>query len=254
MRIKITLRVTPGDYIDVNYQYRLASWVYQVLTSSDNTIGRFWHDMGLSFSETDNRRYKFFTFSNLYFPKYELVGRKMYIKSDHISFIFSTYINEIGMVFIDGINKNRGFFTGKYFSIKQIELINEPEIYSGITLKSTSPIYVQWNNIHLNPSEYHDIYSESIHKNLTSKYNVFYSSDKRDFVPTKITLLSGYKAKTIAIREGKRGQTKIKGYIFTFKIEGDYRIIEIGYKSGFGQGNSMGFGCVEPWTEKQVER
>ncbi|RHV89191.1 CRISPR-associated endoribonuclease Cas6 [Odoribacter sp. OF09-27XD] len=245
MRIKVTFHTAPGDFIDINYQYSLASWIYNILTVSDNKIGSFWHDSGLSFSSTDNRKYKFFTFSNLHFPKYEQIGRKIYIKSDYVSFIFSTYIDKIGMCFVDGINKSKGFFAGKYFSVKQVEIISELEIYSGVILKSTSPVYVQNNSIHLSPFEHYNIYSEAIHRNLTSKYNVFYSSDKRDFMPTKIMLLSDPKPKTIAIKEGKQGETKLKCYLFSFSIKGDSQLIKIGYKCGFGQGNAMGFGCVD---------
>lgn len=62
---------------------------------------------------------------------------------------------------------------------------------------------------------------------------------------TSVTIVSGIKPKLITIKEGKDSETKIKGFIYTFKVEGDPDLIEIGYKSGFGQANAMGFGFVE---------
>ena len=98
MRIKVILNADPGDFIDINYQYSLAAWIYRVMDKSNSGSAEFWHNSGLSFSETDNRRYKFFTFSNLYIPKFRLEGRRMYILSDYISFIFSTYIDELDVI------------------------------------------------------------------------------------------------------------------------------------------------------------
>ncbi len=244
MRIKVTFEIHSGDYIDINYQYALAAWVYRILNKCDTNVTSFLHDKGFSFTETDNRRYKFFTLSNLNIPKYRVEGRKIYIQSFHISFIFSTYINEIGYNFIKGIMSDRGFYIGKYLKVGNIEALKETEIKSGMTFRTISPVFVQHNSIHLHPLEHKEIYSASIHKNLTSKYNVFYSTHK-DFMPTSIKVISKVKTKILSIKEGRETGTRIKANLFTFKIKGDPELIEIGYKSGFGQNNAMGFGCVE---------
>jgi CRISPR-associated endoribonuclease Cas6 len=39
--------------------------------------------------------------------------------------------------------------------------------------------------------------------------------------------------------------TKIKGFEAPFKINADPELIKIGYDCGFGNGGSMGLGCVE---------
>jgi CRISPR-associated endoribonuclease Cas6 len=217
MRIKVILNADPGDFIDINYQYSLAAWIYRVMDKSNSGSAEFWHNSGLSFSETDNRRYKFFTFSNLYIPKFRLEGRRMYILSDYISFIFSTYIDEIGCDFIGGLSENPGFYVGKYLKVKEIQVLREDDIKSGVILKAKSPIYVQSDSLHLNPIEHKDIYSAAIHKNLSSKYNVFYKSDRHDFIQTSVTIVSGIRQKLITIKEGKDSETKIKGFFFTFK-------------------------------------
>ena len=254
MRIKVILNADPGDFIDINYQYSLAAWIYRVMDKSNSGSAEFWHNSGLSFSETDNRRYKFFTFSNLYIPKFRLEGRRMYILSDYISFIFSTYIDEIGCDFIGGLSENPGFYVGKYLKVKEIQVLREDDIKSGVMLKAKSPIYVQSDSLHLNPIEHKDIYSAAIHKNLSSKYNVFYKSDRHDFIQTSVTIVSGIRQKLITIKEGKNSETKIKGFLYTFKVEGDPDLIEIGYKCGFGQGNAMGFGFVDVIEHKTTQK
>lgn len=79
--------------------------------------------------------------------------------------------------------------------------------------------------MHLNPVEHKDIYSAAIHKNLSSKYNVFYESDRHDFIQTSVTIVSGIRQKLITIKEGKDSETKIKGFLYTFKVEGDPDLI-----------------------------
>lgn len=245
MRIRVTLNTQPGDYIDINYQYSLAAWVYRILNKCDAGITSFLHNKGFSFSDTDNRRYKFFTFSNLYIPKYRIEGRKMYIQSNFVSFVFSTYIDEIGYNFVKGVMLDPGFYVGKYLKVGNIEVLKENKIESGVILKSLSPFFVQHDSIHLHPLLHKEIYAKAIHKNLSSKYTVSHKCDYKSFAPTSIYILSDVKTKLIYVKEREKTGTKIKANLFTFKIEGDPELIEMGYKSGFGQGNAMGFGCVE---------
>jgi len=56
--------------------------------------------------------------------------------------------------------------------------------------------------------------------------------------PDKIT-------KLITIREGREGETKVRGFMCPVTIEGDERLIRLAYESGLGEKNSMGFGMIE---------
>jgi len=51
--------------------------------------------------------------------------------------------------------------------------------------------------------------------------------------------------KGITIKAGKPDQTKIVGYLFTFHLEAPAELLRIGYYAGFGEKNSIGFGCGE---------
>lgn len=39
MRIKVILNADPGDFIDINYQYSLAAWIYRVMDKSNPGSG-----------------------------------------------------------------------------------------------------------------------------------------------------------------------------------------------------------------------
>lgn len=241
MRIKITLNVLPGTIIDVNYQYHLASFVYKTLSKQDNEGGKFLHDLGYSFSDNDNRRYKFFTFSNLNISRFKLDRRDLIINCDTISFIFSTIKDEIAIRFMNGVLKQKTVLS-KNITLRDVEIIPEPDFNSGMILKAISPIFITKSDLHLGPNDQY--YNEAISINLSSKKTVL-SGERRDLNELNIIPIGHIKEKCITIREGKEGECKNKCFTYTFKVEGDPELIEIGYKCGFGKGNAMGFGCVE---------
>lgn len=239
MRVKVTFSVPIGYSIDMNYQYWLGSWVYRCMNNADPEFTKLWHDKGVSKFESDNRSYKYFTFSNLFFPRYSVKGRKIYSLGREAEIIFTTYSSKVGELFVRGaLNSN---FRG--MEICRIEVMPEPIFQNEAIFKTLSPIHSQRDNIHLNPIEHSDIYAEAIGHNLSVKYNLWHSTNIVFEYP-KIEILSEPKAKTIAFKEGTDKEIRNKGYLFTFRITGDPRLIEIGYKAGFGQGNAMGFGCV----------
>lgn len=62
---------------------------------------------------------------------------------------------------------------------------------------------------------------------------------------TRLRVLSAPKAKTIALRAGTPQETKMKGYLFNFELQGEPELLRLGYYGGFGRLNSQGFGCTE---------
>ena len=101
-------------------------------------------------------------------------------------------------------------------------------------------------------------FSENIKKNLINKYQTFYKTDYADRDnDNKHEFKFSFDVNYIAKRHGKISKlihfkkidgnmrTKIKGFEAPFKIVADPRLIKIGYDAGFGNGGSMGLGCVE---------
>lgn len=241
MRVKVTFSVPPGYSIDMNYQYWLGSWIYRCMNEADPEFTEFWHNRGISeFASFDNRSYKYFTFSNLFFPRYSIKEGKIYSLGSEAGIIFTTYSNKVGELFVRGsLNTN---FRG--MQAYKIEIIPEPTFGNEAIFKTLSPIFVQRDSVHLNPVEHAKIYAEAIRHNINVKYNLWHSANVCFDLP-KLEVLSEPKAKTIAFKKGSEKEIRNKGYLFKFRITGDPRLIALGYKAGFGQGNAMGFGCVE---------
>lgn len=61
----------------------------------------------------------------------------------------------------------------------------------------------------------------------------------------EIKMTGESKGKLIRIREGDYSETCVKGYFCTFEIRGNPEIIKLGYDTGFGINNSLGFGYTE---------
>ncbi len=61
----------------------------------------------------------------------------------------------------------------------------------------------------------------------------------------EINIIGESKGKLIRIREGDYSETCVKGYFCTFEIRGNPEIIKLGYDTGYGINNSLGFGYVE---------
>jgi CRISPR-associated endoribonuclease Cas6 len=57
--------------------------------------------------------------------------------------------------------------------------------------------------------------------------------------------LSQPRQKGITVKMGTPQQSKLVGYHYNFKIKDDRELLRMGYYCGFGEKNSMGFGCCE---------
>ena len=98
--------------------------------------------------------------------------------------------------------------------------------------------------VHLPPEN--PKFAELLHLNLLEKYRAFYGQEPDASWPvTHLRLLSIPKAKTITLKAGTSQETRIKGYMFQFELEGQPELLRLGYAGGFGRLNSQGFGCVE---------
>ena len=109
-------------------------------------------------------------------------------------------------------------------------------------------------------------YGDLIAGNLWEKYYSFRSKNTRNGVRIsepdgegrkiydslgKFVFQSNGKArsKLITIKQGTPEETKVKGYLYEFTVEGPPELIRMGYYAGFGEKNSLGFGCVEIISE-----
>ena len=61
----------------------------------------------------------------------------------------------------------------------------------------------------------------------------------------RFELINKPKSKLIKIKTDTPQQTHIKGFLFDFKLSAPVELMKLGYFAGFGEKNSLGFGCGE---------
>lgn len=252
MRFELNLKLKHGRELPCNYLYELSSLIYNILQAGDAEFTDWLHNKGFC---KEKKAFKLFTFSNLFIPHFEIIGDRIRILSDNVRLIISFYPIETIDVFIIGLFKNRTFTLGDQksrvdFEILSIKKLPEPKFTSILHFKSISPLFIEeqfsdsHKTNHLSPEN--PKFAELLHSNLLEKYRAFYGIEPDpSWCLTQIRLLSVPKAKTITIKSGTPQETKIKGYMCCFELNGIPELLRIGYYGGFGRLNSQGFGCVE---------
>ncbi|MEA3414944.1 MAG: CRISPR-associated endoribonuclease Cas6 [Thermodesulfobacteriota bacterium] len=267
MRVKITALTESPATIPFNYNFALHSAIYGLIEKSSGEYSRYLHDKGF-INETVKKRFKLFTFSKLFFTPTR-IQKNGFHQVKEISFIFSTPIEQSYEHLILGLFSDQTFhlnFSGEKinFSVTRVEAMPEPQFNNECKFLCLSPIAVSTQREkangrleqhyldYMNPEE-REHFIENIKKNLINKYQTFYKTDYADhdhefkfsFDVNYITKRQGKISKLIHFKKiDKNTKTKIKGFEAPFKIIADTELIKIGYEAGFGNGGSMGLGCV----------
>jgi len=278
MRLKIQFE-TKGkkQILPLNYQYPISAWIYKVLAKADIEFTEMLHYEGYVLE--NGKKFKLFTFSKLSFPKHtwriipnsdrmEVWARKTWLT---VSFQLPEQIEK----FVTGLFKDQKVFIGDKISGIEMQVANVEnlgqELFTGqdsqdlqdyddvvLKFKTISPIVIGYfedgkkNEQYINPmnSEYKTIFIN----NLMDKYKATGDNNidinKINFEVTKLytkTELQTIKAFTPA-------ETKVRGYHYEFSLTAPKKIIEVGYNSGFGSMNSVGFGFCEVELNKKLKQ
>jgi CRISPR-associated endoribonuclease Cas6 len=235
MRLRIQVSKKDKRPIPFNYQYPLASNIYEKIRKSDDSLAHRLHS-----SEED----KLFTFSWLDFEDGNISRGLNFSKG---WFFFSSPDNEIIQALSKGLLKNPYLdIYGIKLEVDTINCLPPMELFEKARFRTLSPIYLKtlrdvsgelksWD---LFPSD--EDWSKAFSNNLLNKY-CNHSGVKRDHS-------RGLEVDTVGRFESKR--IKIAGSyrrcsMLTFDIEGDRELLNFGYQVGFGEKTAMGFGCVE---------
>jgi len=264
MRFTLTLSTDlsskSGNTLPINYQYELSSWIYKVLNSSDNDFARWLHETGYI---NQNRKFKLFTFSNLRPEKYKIEGDRLKIESGHTGLTISFYLPGVAEHFIKGLFMDQVIrlgdrYTSAEFRVSLVEKLNDPDFKRTMSFRTISPLTISRNDgteskhaQYLSPDA--PVYGELLINNLLNKYkalsdngliNVKDSTLKTEGI-IAFNLTDKSRQKLIRIKAGTAEETFIKGYIFSFTFDAPVELMRIGYYGGFGEKNSLGFGCCE---------
>ncbi len=233
MRIRVELKRLNSAVVDLNHSYHIASLIYRCIQRSNPNLSLELHNPGM----------KFWTFSKLMVPnlKFKIVGDKMVIESDGVYFYFSTPKTEVAIAFVEGLLKKPEVKIGSAeFLVSEIKVVREREIGSKGKFVTLSPISVTT----VRNGRTYDLYPddpkfyENLWKNLVKKYNALYGKEPSD-CKLEIEVLK-VKPKRIKVKN-----TYHRCVEMVFKAEGSKELLELGYKAGFGERNSMGFGMVK---------
>lgn len=244
------------NIIPIDYQYPLASVMYKIIEKGNSTYSRWLHETGIS---DGNKKFKYFTFSRLKPQKYKVDGDKMIIINSKTEFFASFYIDNHAEPFIMGLFKDTEIELGNAlyrsnFRISSVEKLKDFDFRDRMSFRCLSPIVVSYKPDskkypdYLKPDDKR--FAELLIKNLLQKQQLFYDRAEIPILETLIRncnfkIWGDYKKKGVTIKKGEPGETKIIGYDFHFSIVLPEAMQRIGYYAGFGEKNSMGFGCVE---------
>ncbi len=233
MRIRIELEGMESTVIDINYSYHIASLIYRCIQRSDPTLSLELHKPGM----------KLWTFSKLIVPKrrFKILGEKMIIESDTVHLYFSTPKNEVATAFVEGLLINPEVRIGSAeFLVSEVRVVKEREIGRKAKFVTLSPISVttvrEGRTVDLYPND--PKFYENLRKNLIKKYIILYGKEPPD-CKLEVKALK-VKPKKIRVKN-----THHRCVEMVFNAEGSRELLEIGYKAGFGERNSMGFGMVK---------
>jgi|Deesub1362A_J573_1020465.scaffolds.fasta_scaffold00054_141 CRISPR-associated endoribonuclease Cas6 len=238
MRLRVTLDSVGENILDLNYSYHLASLIYRSIERVDQSLSLFLHKPGV---------FKFFTFSKLMPSKGRFrieEGRMIIDNGAH--FFFSTMKNEIAAKLVEGLlTKPEVKIGDAEFVVSEIKVLKEKDIGEREKFVTLSPINVttaedsgngRLRIVDLYPNN--PRFYDNLRRNLVKKYAAFYGKQ-----PDKVDLeLKVLRAKTKRIRIKNTFHRCVE---MVFEAEGSKELLEMGYKAGFGERNSMGFGMVK---------
>ncbi|MCK4661776.1 MAG: CRISPR-associated endoribonuclease Cas6 [Bacteroidales bacterium] len=256
MRFRLTLTINKGsrnsNLLPLNYQYEFSSWIYHTIHYGNKEFADWLHEQGYT---KNGKKFKLFTFSNVDVPEYKIVGDRLNILCNEVCLYVSFYPIEALEHFISGLFRNQEFTIGDKksrvaFYVKTVEKIVEPEFYDEMTFKSLSPILVSYKkNSEKKYAEYllpeGEKYKELFLNNLLVKYNSYNTDLDMINMIYNMDILSKPKSRLITIKANTPHESKLRGYLFDFKINAPAEIVKLGYYAGFGEKNSLGFGCCE---------
>jgi CRISPR-associated endoribonuclease Cas6 len=251
MRFKLNLRVNKGAHgnlLPISYQYELSACIYKIIAKSNDLYASWLHNNGFT---NFNKRFKMFTFSNLY-PQCKAIGDRMCILNDTMYLYLSFLPEKSTEEFVKGIFIDNQLTLGDskskvQFQIVNIEALTTPSLHI-CEFNTLSPVSVSTKREngsieYVSPER--EGYDRMLINNLKEKYLAFHGKPFVGDESFEFNLLSPAKSRLITIKANTSAMTKVKGYQYRFKLKADDKLMHIMYEAGIGEKNSTGFGMVD---------
>jgi len=255
LRLHIELEHNDRGIIPVNYQYAVSSWIYSRLAVADPEFSSWLHEQGY---RDGFRSFKLFTFSNIQIQG-KLFDDDRLILAEKNGFLEISFLVEEAMgIFISGLFNDAAFRIGDAkssagFVVRSVECLKNPDFLETMHYTTLSPIVVsrfdetRGQPAYLSPDQ--PGYGELFFNNLIHKFSVAKGAQNTiddNLMPQmgNFRLLSEPHSRLITIKAGQAKESKIRGFMFDFSLTAPVSLHRTGYFAGFGEKNSMGFGCV----------
>lgn len=255
MRFKLVLEVnkrTFGNTLPINYQYEQSAAIYKILSYGDKEYAAWLHENG--FQLESGKTFKLFTFSRFKIEKRRILNDRIKILSDTVEWQISFLPEKSTEEFIKGVFNNQIFEIGdKYscvqFVVKTIEIIPLPVFGESMQFSTMSPMCLKFKREdgkidYISPN---DVRAKQIlFVGLVDKYYSLYGI-KLDFSIEDMAfdILNEPKPVLVTMKSGTSNQTKVKGYMFKFRIKAPVELLKVMYDGGAGSLSSQGFGCLK---------
>ena len=263
MRIKITCDIGGGIDLPINYNHFLTGVIYQFLKGSDPEYADFLHQDGY---ESENRRFKLFTFSQLMAKQREIRGSQIHFRSLLTWFVSSSqepFLENFAAALIQ-----HGIIQIQHhrLRVQDVEVLRQPRFGPQMHFRCLSPITMSTMRERDSRLSTHYClpddpqFSDLVRQNLIRKYHTVYRHPPPDesfamtFDQTYIDNKNGRVTRLVNYKG-----IRIRGVVSPFHVVGTPELIRVGYECGFGDKNGAGFGMVEiaqrqPKVEKSESR
>ena len=256
MKFKITLQTNMqyGNLLPFNYQYEQSAVIYRILAQADMQYSSWLHENGYLLHEA--KRFKLFCYSPFIFEKVkplpeagclDIIGEKVVW---YISFIPEKSTFE----FIQGIFAHQSFTIGNKehrvaFDVVGVEAMSMPQLTEQMAFQAMSPICVKLHED--NKTQYlspdNPMFAQGVLKGLMARYESIHGQpfdmENKEFsfelTDKKV------KSKLITIKANTPYESKVRGYLCSFRIKAPLELMKIAYEGGIGEQCSQGFGFIK---------
>ena len=265
MRFKLTLKKLDNKAIlPINYQYPLSVWIYRMIQNAESSYSLFLSKKGVN---TLRKSFKYFSFSDLFLSKYELLTNeegikdRISIQSPNITLQISFYLDKICESFIKDLFANKLLILGDQktqarFEVAYVDALPLQIESETVKLKTLSPVVLKRKKEdgtmgYISPKheEFEQYFLDNLIGKLTTVAETFPNGlmGMQQIEPKfKLLTSSSIKSRIITIKADTPDQVELKGFHpFEFELTAPKEMIELGLLMGFGKYNEEGMGYCE---------
>ena len=256
MKFKITLKIDRkyGDLLPFNYQYEQSAVIYRILAQADTQYSAWLHENGYLLHE--RKRFKLFCYSPFIFEKVKPLPEAGYLNiiGEKAEWYISFIPEKSTLEFIQGIFAHQSFTIGNKehrvaFDVVGVEAIPMPQLSEEMAFVALSPICVKLHED--NKTQYlspdNSMFSEGVLKGLMARYESIHGQpfDMEDKEFSFELIDKKVKSKLITIKANTPYESRVRGYLCSFRLKAPLELMKIAYEGGVGEQCSQGFGFIE---------